>query len=70
MIFPVGAAAKIPGHRLEIEALTKAYRDIARGVLENVGMTGEAFDGEPCCFGTHAPGVAAVCGLGHGAGIG
>jgi hypothetical protein len=39
---PVGAA-KIPCHRLEIEALTKTYRDIARGVLENVGMTGEAF---------------------------
>jgi hypothetical protein len=39
-------------------------------VLENVGMTGEAFGGQQCCFETHAPGLAAVCGLGHGAGVG
>jgi hypothetical protein len=58
------------GDRLEIEALVKIYRHIARRVLENICMAGKPFGGQQGRFQAHAPGVAAVCGLGHGARVG
>ena len=66
---PVGVA-KVAGNGFEVETISEQNGSVARFVLQDVGVGGEALGGEQRGFQAHAAGVAAVGGLGHGTGVG